>query len=356
MLYLHKTKFVQIRYLLKYLTVCCLLLTAVFSWAERQLRVVFYNTENFFDCKDDSLTRDEDFLPGGSYAWSPKRFLQKTEQLARVLAVAGEESFPHLVGLAEVENEDCLQFLLRASSLKNVAYRYIYAESADPRGIDVCLLYNRFVFKPLAWESIRPSFSDENKKSRDILYVNGLLPNEQVLHVFVCHLPSRYGGVKASEKFRRQAAGQLRARVDSLFSKEPNALILIMGDFNDEPCDLSLSRDLGARNPQEPYRPAALYNMMWPLMNKPAYGSHKYQGRWLMIDQIIVSSALLYEGPLQQESPPIRRLSEAKVRFDDFLLVKDEKYLGYKPFRTYEAYRYIGGYSDHLPVCLDIPF
>lgn len=99
----------------------------------------------------------------GSYAWSPKRFLQKTEQLARVLAVAGEESFPHLVGLAEVENEDCLQFLLRASSLKNVAYRYIYAESADPRGIDVCLLYNRFVFKPLAWESIRPSFSDENK-------------------------------------------------------------------------------------------------------------------------------------------------------------------------------------------------
>ncbi len=355
MLYLHKIRLVHTQYL-KYLAACCLLLTAGFLQAERPLRVVFYNTENFFDCKDDSLRHDEDFLPGGSYGWSPKRFLHKTEQLARVLAVAGEGSFPHLVGLAEVENEDCLQFLLKASSLKNAAYRYIYAESADPRGIDVCLLYNRFVFKPLAWESIRPLFSDKNKKTRDLLYVRGLLPNKQVLHVFVCHMPSRYGGTKASEAFRRQVAGQLRARVDSLFSNETAALILIMGDFNDEPCDLSLSRDLGARNPQEPYQPAALYNLMWPLMNKPGYGSHKYQGRWSVIDQIIVSSALLYEEPLRQESLPLRRLSGAWVRFDDFLLVKDEKYLGYKPFRTYEAYRYTGGYSDHLPVCLDIPF
>ncbi len=341
---------------LKYLTACCLLLTVTFLQAERHLRVVFYNTENFFDCKDDSLTRDEDFLPQGSYAWGPKRFLHKTEQLARVLAVAGEGSFPHLVGLAEVENQDCLQFLLKASSLKNAAYRFIYAESVDPRGIDVCLLYNRYVFKPLVWESIRPFFTDNNKKTRDLLYVKGLLPNKQELHVFVCHLPSRYGGTKASEVFRCEVTRQLRARVDSLFDNEPDARILIMGDFNDEPGNLSLSRDLGAMNPQEPYQPAALYNLMWPLMNIADYGSHKYQGRWSVIDQFIVSSALLYEHPLQQESDPHRILRDAWIRFDEFLLVNDEKYLGYKPFRTYEAYRYTGGYSDHLPICLDIPF
>lgn len=342
--------------ILDYFTACCLLLTAAYVQAENQLRVVFYNTENFFDCKDDSLTRDEDFLPGGTYAWSPGRFLHKTEQLARVLAVAGGGSFPHLVGLAEIENEDCLQFLLKSSSLKNAAYRYIYAESADPRGIDVCLLYNRFVFKPLAWESIRPSFPDNMKKTRDLLYVRGMLPTKENLHVFVCHLPSRYGGAKASESFRRLVAGLLRARVDSVFKKEPDARILIMGDFNDEPDDLSLCCDLAAMSPQEPYSSAALYNLMWPLMNNPDYGSHKYQGRWSVIDQIIVSSALLFEFPPQQEGMPLRRLPEAWILFEDFLVIKDQKYLGYKPFRTYEAYRYTGGYSDHLPVCLDIPF
>ena len=341
---------------LKYLIACCLLMTASVLQSERHLRVMFYNAENYFDCRDDSLSRDEDFLPQASYAWSPKRFLHKTEQLARVLAIAGEGSFPHLVGLAEVENEDCLRFLLEASPLKNADYRYIYAESADPRGIDVCLLYNRFVFKPLAWESIRPLFPDKKKKTRDLLYVKGLLPNRENLHIFVCHLPSRYGGTRASEPFRRQVAGQLRKRVDSLFCVEPTARILIMGDFNDEPDNLSLVRDLAARNPREPYQPAALYNLMWPLMNKADCGSHKYQGRWSVIDQIIVSSALLYDHPVQQQSAPVRRLPEAWIMFEDILLIKDQKYLGYKPYRTYEAFRYLGGYSDHLPVCLDIPY
>ncbi|MDD2618567.1 MAG: endonuclease, partial [Bacteroidales bacterium] len=44
------------------------------------------------------------------------------------------------------------------------------------------------------------------------------------------------------------------------------------------------------------------------------------------------------------------------IMFEDILLIKDQKYLGYKPYRTYEAFRYLGGYSDHLPICLDIPY
>jgi len=36
-----------------------------------------------------------------------------------------------------------------------------------------------------------------------------------------------------------------------------------------------------------------------------------------------------------------------------FLLEKDEKFSGYKPFRTYYGMKYQGGFSDHLPVFLD---
>jgi hypothetical protein len=37
-----------------------------------------------------------------------------------------------------------------------------------------------------------------------------------------------------------------------------------------------------------------------------------------------------------------------------FLLVADDKYTGFKPFRTYEGFRYEGGFSDHLPIFIDI--
>ncbi|NJO88702.1 MAG: hypothetical protein HC831_06855 [Chloroflexia bacterium] len=38
----------------------------------------------------------------------------------------------------------------------------------------------------------------------------------------------------------------------------------------------------------------------------------------------------------------------------DFLLTDDEAYTGKKTFRTYLGYKYLGGYSDHLPVFLDL--
>jgi hypothetical protein len=40
----------------------------------------------------------------------------------------------------------------------------------------------------------------------------------------------------------------------------------------------------------------------------------------------------------------------------DFLLQKDSKYPGLSPFPTYRGYKYAGGYSDHLPILLDLNF
>ncbi|MBN1987314.1 MAG: hypothetical protein JW761_13470, partial [Prolixibacteraceae bacterium] len=40
----------------------------------------------------------------------------------------------------------------------------------------------------------------------------------------------------------------------------------------------------------------------------------------------------------------------AKITELPFLLKKDEKYGGLKPFRTYNGYSYEGGFSDHLPI------
>jgi hypothetical protein len=80
-------------------------------------------------------------------------------------------------------------------------------------------------------------------------------------------------------------------------------------------------------------------------------GSHKYQGHWGTLDHIIVSEPLLNEtknNRLRAEK------SGAHIFAARFLLTEDNKHLGLQPFRTYAGPRYIGGFSDHLPIYIDL--
>ena len=52
----------------------------------RPFKVVCYNVENYFDCVDDSLTDDSEFLPGGIRGWNHARYRLKQAHVARVLA------------------------------------------------------------------------------------------------------------------------------------------------------------------------------------------------------------------------------------------------------------------------------
>ncbi|MBI4649474.1 MAG: hypothetical protein HY738_23460, partial [Bacteroidia bacterium] len=76
---------------------------------------------------------------------------------------------------------------------------------------------------------------------------------------------------------------------------------------------------------------------------------HKYDGKWSILDHIIVSGALL-----SKNNNLYTTIEDAHVYESDFLLEKDEKNIGYKPCRTYIGLRYHGGFSDHLPVYLDL--
>lgn len=313
--------------------------------AREGLRVAFYNTENFFDCRHDSLKSDQEFLPGGIRGWTPSRYFRKAGNIARVLAALGEDAFPEIVGLAEVENEACLKTLIYSSPLKNAGYSFIHEESEDLRGVDVCLLYNRFVYQPLGHQALNIRFEGEpEKKTRQVLHVWGRVSGKDSLHLYVCHFPSRLGGETESETYRRQVALRLRVSVDSVFTADPDAHIVIMGDFNDYPSNLSLIRDLGAQDPSAPPSANSLFNLMLPLEGKPGIGTNKHQSEWGILDQLIVSENVKSKTP------------GARIFCPDFLLIDDERWLGKKPFRTFNGMVYQGGYSDHLPVWLDLSF
>jgi endonuclease/exonuclease/phosphatase family metal-dependent hydrolase len=122
-----------------------------------------------------------------------------------------------------------------------------------------------------------------------------------------------------------------------------------MGDFNDEPNDKSLTQGLHAQTIGYPPLPGILYNLAGEYKGKIAKGTHKFQGRWGMLDQFIVSGDLLNASKGFTTS-----ISCFSVYSASFLLVKDDNYSGFEPFRTYKGPIYAGGFSDHLPIVLDL--
>ena len=105
---------------------------------------------------------------------------------------------PDFVALCEVENDSVLFDLTRRSALRGVNYDYVMTDSPDERGIDVALLYQPSSFALIQFRSIRIKPLPDTRPTRDILYASGRIMNDDTLHVFVLHAPSRRGGEQVS--------------------------------------------------------------------------------------------------------------------------------------------------------------
>ena len=321
------------------------------SVRSRTLRVCFYNMENFFDYADDSLTNDGDFTPSGAYHWNASRYYHKADQIGKVLVAAGGWEPPDIIGLAELENESVIRTLLYHTALKKWKYRYVHFDSPDPRGVDVALLYRPDRFECICSEAVPVSFSKSpESRTRDILYVCGKAAgSDDTVHFFVCHFTSRYSGYKATVSKRCTTASILRERAEAIRTGDPEACVLMMGDFNDTPSDSSMRHYLGARldtlHPDDGF-----VNLMYPFVRKNSVGTHKFHRDWSVLDQFVVTPCML------RTDAPYRVASPACIFAAAFMLADDEKYLGQKPFRTFVGRRYKGGFSDHLPIVLDLAY
>jgi len=314
----------------------------------RYARVMFYNCENLFDTYDDSAKRDEDFLPEGNHHWNKTKYYDKLNKISKVITAVGGWRPVELVGLCEVESRRAVKDLVYNSQLYMLEYKYIHKESPDKRGIDVALLYQPKKYKPVKNKFITIHFPNNPEKfTRDILYSKGVLHQKDTVHIFVNHWPSRWGGQLQSEPYRKFTASVLKHVTDSIFKISPNANIIIIGDFNDEPVNKSLKDVLNAKLSADNLKNTNLYNLAY--ISESFEGSHKHKGDWAKLDQIIVS------GNLLKGSNNLKTDINGYTIFNAaFLLEKDEAYLGIKPFRTYIGFKYHGGYSDHLPVFIDI--
>ena len=327
-----------------FLALLCFLFSSAQGQQETyQVRTIaFYNLENLFDTHNDTLTLDDARTPEGADRWSDGRLKRKLRNLSRVLSEIGRAigaTPPDLIGICEVENSAVLERLIGQPSLLPYDYGAIHHDSPDHRGIDVALLYRRDRFFPSEDRSFRLILHDAKGKrryTRDQLVVSGFLDQEEV-YVLVNHWPSRGGAVLQTRLYRKEAALRQRFLVDSILYRNPEAKIISMGDFNDNPTDPSMEILSRGRNPGD-----TLYNPMEKLFRR-GVGSLAYRDRWNLFDQILFSQSLV------EPSGNSWRLWKARVFQPAYLRTKEGRYHGY-PLRTYAGGSYQGGYSDHFPV------
>lgn len=305
------------------------------------LFVAFWNVENLFDTVDDPQKNDEDFLPEGKLKWTKERFDEKCLNLAKAIRAMNDGRGPDIIGLAEVENKFVLE-TLTSKYLLDLNYKIAHLESPDERGIDVALLFRGRCAKSITITGHTVRLPDNNP-TRLILQVDLLCKKKETATFFINHWPSRRGGEEKSEINRVTAASVLKAQTQKLLKSQKNAHIIIMGDFNDEPANISIRDTLGAA----PFAcsaensPSELYNLAWE-KKQAGEGTLKYRDNWNMLDQIIVSKSLL--------SGKFKYICNSFAIFKPFFLVTQTGKYKDSPAPFYGGERYLGGYSDHFPV------
>lgn len=312
---------------------------------ESSYRVISYNVENLFDTWDDPQKHDDEFTPTGANYWSKQRYDKKINDIGKVLINCSGSEAPAIIGLIEIENREVLDDLLTHSPLNKFKYKIAHEDSPDERGIDVALLYDSDQFTFLDQQIGRIQFpNDLTDRTRDILIVKGIMGRDTI-YCAVNHWPSRRGGENETGQKRKFVAEQLKSKVNSILEKQPNAGIIIMGDFNDTPSNESITEGLGAgdwNSNQE------LIDLMIPFESK-GQGTYKYQNQWNLLDQFIISRNLT-----DQNGHLLITQKSAKIADLDWLQEKDPMYPGNRIYRTYRGPNYVGGYSDHFPIILDI--
>ncbi len=307
--------------------------------------IAFYNCENFYDTIDDPLSRDEEFTLAGEKHYTQKMYADKLDKIATVISKIGADGNaanpdgPSIIGLAEIENKTVLNDIINHPSLKKRNYQIIHYDSKDERGIDVALLYNPAYFTV---ESSKALFIKMRGYyyTRDILWVKGKLDGETI-NIYVNHWPARTDAEDQNEAARITAATVLRNHIDSIYKSDGAQKIIIMGDFNDNPDNKTISEVLKAKPQEKEVTKYGLFNPFADLYNN-GIGSIVSRDVWSLFDQIIVSYPWLNKD---QNNFFFYR---SQIFNPAFLTENIGRYKGY-PMRTWDGNNYRGGYSDHFP-------
>ena len=322
----------------------------------KRYTVLFYNVENLFDTIQDPTIYDTEFIPSGPKEWNSTKYYKKLDNLEKLFYAVAQQNkaYPTIIGVSEVENRNVLEDIASQEKLLPANYQICHYDGPDARGVDVAFFYRPDQFQYEGSKSIKANIpgARPNFRTRDILTMWGKIDGEDFLFI-VSHWPSRRGGQSSSAFLREGLAAQIKGICDEARRQNPNIKVAVMGDFNDDPGDKSVSQNLGAKLKKDKLKEGDMFNPFWQ-MHKDGYGTLVYNDLWNLFDNIVVSENLANapEGTLQLWKSK-KAEYYGNIFKGEFLFQKEGQYKGY-PLRTYVGNNFQEGWSDHLPVFIHL--
>ena len=299
------------------------------SFAQKTNTIAFYNVENLFDTLDTPDKNDSEYLPQAAKKWNSRRYMKKLEHINEVLELTQK---PIIAGFCEIENKSVVEDIINHGPLKGT-HVVVHFESMDQRGIDNAIIYDRMLLTLKDKGIIRFTMPNNGRPTRDIIWAKLSTGTDEIM-VMVNHWPSRYGGQIESEPKRLVAATAAKSFIDSVQNADPRLKIVFMGDLNDYPDNISTMM---------------VSSILEPMITEKSgkfKGTHNYRGNWHILDHIMVSQSFLKKKGIHVKK------NSGKIYSPEFILTT---YKGNTvPYRTYGGKKYLGGYSDHLPVSIQI--
>ncbi len=338
---------------------------------KNRIQLMSWNVENLFLPESGGPRCDYTADEG----WTRERYLGKIDRLCKIILKVIDFKAPYIISLVEVENPEVVNDLLMRlpknvgiATAKDVKFNYY----------DCIIIYNKDYFK--VSDCQYPSTFERFNKG-DVVKVDfESLKDDFSLTVFGLHLKARPSSQHFTEMYRQAVCDNLQQNIWKMhggfelaekikkikddgyllptsYPKYPN--VVIMGDFNDEPFSsgmleyLMASYDKKLVKEQKDIKKLRMYNCSWEGLSLERPGSCYYKrgkhSEWSMLDQIIISPALLdQENDLLYEAKSfkvIQHLTSNTDKIPHRICVKDE---------DYNTVWQDDGYSDHYPVTINL--
>ncbi|WP_157368616.1 endonuclease/exonuclease/phosphatase family protein [Zavarzinella formosa] len=300
-----------------------------------------WNAENFFDDTDNSNIRDE---MEDWYGQNPDMFQLKVDHLATGLLMMNDGAGPEIIALMEVESKRCFEALrdalntkLDAAGLGDKKYQNILF-TGDNTGRH---------FAPGILTRL-PVIADRTKKLGK--HGNGRIVEGHIevngydLTVIAAHWTSRVTDKDGDGDRRISYAHDCYGRVKAILMENPDADVILCGDFNDEFQDKSMQEGLNASADAEAVKGSADPPKMLALLanwSGDPKGSIYGKSHWSIFDHLCVTRGLLDDKGWSADPTSATIFAPKEFRTGR----------AGTPFRFGEP-KATGprGYSDHFPV------
>ena len=319
------------------------------------ITVVSYNVQNLYDAVDDGGEYREFTAAGG---WNDALYTAKLRAVGTALraAVPGGAD---LVALQEVEHYGAARRLIDLE-LARQGYRHV-VWLPDPATATGAVVLSKLPVRRVGalWVDGAPE-----QPLRPILEVEvalGEAADAASLFLFNNHWKSKHGGAAETEQYRLRAAELLAIRLREIHAADPSADVIVAGDLNvsvDEHerrerryVTALMPAAAGGRGAlpvtgavPAAGAPLALFSPWFAYRDGRGVppGSYRYQGDWETIDHLLLGPGLFHSAGVSYAGG------------DRFAVISDGLLDAEGSPRRFLRGPPPGGYSDHLPLRLEL--